>query len=172
MSKRGFHYVYPNLIAILKGINGPAGGFWTDLNRRVYSRLIRPEDADFAITFPYLCVPLVQTAPIYETEESSVVETRRTGIFGFVEETERGFEALVGNVAALKLREDVFRVIATDYKLRGFAADGTEVEDSRFVSGGEEIGGVIPGDTWAEFEIVLEIDIRFSSSDVGPNATT
>jgi len=171
MAIRGYSYVYPRIVEILKGIRGPASGYWNDLEDRVFERLIRPEDADFAIQFPYLCVPLVQAAPAYVTDETDIIESRRQSVFGFVEEETRGYDA-PGNVACLRLAEDVVRALIADPKLGGVAANGTEVDDSRLVSGGDEIGGVIPGDTWAEFERVLEIDIRFSAVDLGPSATT
>ncbi len=164
MALRGYWRIYAQLITILKGINGPAGGYWTDLEGRVFTRLIRPEDADQVVR-PYLCVPLVQTAPAYETEETSTQETRRQGIWGFVDELRRDFDT-DGNERILKLGDDIFRAVSLDYTL------GETAQDSRFVSGGEEIGGVMPDDDWAELEKVLEIDDRFAPEDLGPNATT
>lgn len=165
MALRGYWRIYAALIVVLKGINGPTGGYWSNLERRVFTRLIRPEDADFAIKFPYLCVPLVQNAPSYETEETSTVEARRQSIYGFVGEERRDYDT-DGNERILKLGDDIFRAVSADYKIGGTAVD------SRFVSGGTEIGGVIPDDDWAELEKVLEIETRFAAEDLGPNATT
>ncbi len=164
MALRGRWRSYSALVAILKGINGVPGGYWNDVGKRVYGRLVRPEDGE-AIPMPYLCVPLVEATPTYETGDSGVVVCRwRQPIFGFVSEQRRGLETDISELV-LKLHDDLHRSVLLNPKLAATA------QDVQWVSGGGELAAVLPGEEYGELEVVLEIVNLYAAADLGPAAT-
>jgi len=147
-----------NLMAMLATIQG-SPNYWTNIVSPVTNRLIVPSSK--LIQMPYLSVVQVQDAPTYDEQDGDHIRQRwKLRIFGYVEDTssDAGFSS--GPSAISDLRDDVMRVLLTDWTLKG-AVDNLEVIPSDGAS-----GGVLGG--WAEFEILLECWSYLSPEGLGP----
>lgn len=113
---------------------------------------------------PYACLPLVETSPQYETTDSGLVKCRwRQSVFAFVEETRRGLETDISEMA-LKLHDDIQRAVLLNPTLTRSA------QDTQWVAGGGELAAVLIGEEYGEIEVVLEILNFYAVADLGPAA--
>jgi len=164
MALRGRWRSRQALSAILKGINGRPGGYFHDLCQRVYTGLPRPEDGD-GIPTPYICTPRVSAVPNFDTTDSGLVKCHwRQPIFCFITEEKRGFDTDPDDML-LKLTEDIQLAVLRDPKLAGTA------QNTQWVTGGDELGAIVPGEEYGEAELVLEIWSWYAAADLGPAAT-
>lgn len=163
VAKRSRWLAHQRLIAVLKGINGAPGGFHTDLGSRVFQKYIRPVGGTTP-PLPYICVPLVNTAPRVEHEGTFIRHTWTLPIMLFVAETNVGAYDSAGIASLYHLGEDVYRAVMLDPALSG------TVRPVSFVSGGIEEGGVSPFDglPYADAVIPIELSIDLALDVLGP----
>ena len=164
MAKRSRWLAHARLIQVLKGINGVGGGYHTDLGSRVYQKYIRPVGSTHP-KLPYICVPLVNTAP--QLEHVSPTWFRHTWtlpVMAFVAESNVGAYESAAIEALYHLGEDVYRAVMQDPTLSGTAQEVT------FLSGALEEGGISPFDglPYADAVIPIQLSIVFGLDVLGP----
>lgn len=169
MALRGRWRAHAQLLTILKGINGNLGGYWHNVEDRVFPVLVRPEDGFDHGGYPYICAPLLltQPAPLANRSTSDTYDlwTWKQPIYYFCRDQVDTLEDNDIAEQVMKLGEDVIRAIALDWTL------GETADDSRFTEGGNEMAGAAPDEDYGEGELLLSIDQRFAPEDLGPNAT-
>lgn len=164
MAARGRARAYEAVVAAIKGITGQAAGYWHDLDRQVFSKLVRPEDGG-DVPGVYVCVPLVGTAPVPEVGERGLITVQwNLAIYGFVTEQDEELGA-TSPVDLLHLWEDLARALTTD------GTFGGTCQDSALVPGGSEQAAILPVDDYGELVFLLRLMQQFSAADLGPLAT-
>jgi len=153
---------HQRLVAVLKGINGGAT-FYTDLGNRVFTKYMRPVGST-SPALPYLCVPLVNSAPRVEHDNTRIKITWTLPIMAFVSEPNVGAFDSDAIAKLYHLGEDVFKAVMQDPTLNGTVAPVS------FVSGGIEEAGISPFDGMPYADAVIPIDLSmFLGLDVlGP----
>lgn len=145
----------------LKIINGGTE-YHFDLGRRVYSKLILPNE-DGKRSYPYLCVPLIEEAQVYVTvEETWIHTTWQQIIYGFVGETTPGKISAATVDAISKLHDDIIKALMYDWTLGGVVGMDTKVLGNMSWAGaGDE-------ENYGELQMVVQLSIRFSRDELGP----
>lgn len=163
VAKRSRWLAHQRLIAVLKGINGAGGGYHTNLSNRVYSKYIRPVGSTHP-PLPYICVPLVNSAPRVEHDNTLIKMTWTLPIMLFVAETNVGAFDSDAVAALYHLGEDVFKAVMQDPTLNNTCAPVS------FVSGGVEEAGISPFDglPYADAVIPIDIPIHLGVDVLGP----
>lgn len=161
--KRSRWLAHQRLVAVLKGINGVGGGYHHDLSGRVFTKYIRPVGSTHP-ALPYLCVPLVNTAPRVEHDNTHLKHTWTLPIMAFVAEPNVGAYDSDAIAALYHLGEDVYRAVMQDPTLNNTVAPIS------FVSGGVEEGGISPFDglPYADAVIPIDLSIYLGLDVLGP----
>jgi len=109
------------VIAALKTIQGPPT-YHTNLEQRVYNRLILPTDERAAM--PYVCVTTVDERPLYETQSGgSIRMTWEIRVFGFVKEQVMDGPNGVAQQNMLRLHDDIIKACMADPTFGGVVDD-------------------------------------------------
>jgi hypothetical protein len=163
VAKRSRWLAHQRLIAVLKGINGPGGGYHLDLGNRVFTKYIRPVGSTHP-ALPYLCVPLVNSAPRVEHDGTWLRHTWTVPIMAFVAESNVGAYDADSISALYHLGEDVYQAVMRDPTLNN------TVNPVSFVSGAIEEAGIAPFDglPYADAVIPLELSIFLGLDVLGP----
>ena len=165
MAARSRFLAWSDLLTRLKGINGRTGGYWLDVGRRVYPKLVLPEDRE-GMALPYLCAPLIGTAPAWTQEGDWILCRWKQGIYGFASVKNQTIEDETSVTDVIHLAEDVIRaVMVKPYDLTGTC------EDVALMDGGDEIAGVDLTDTYGEFSLFFQVSTRLQRSNLGPLGT-
>lgn len=167
MAAREVHAAYTEMLTVLKGINGSTGGYWLNVEGRVYERLLLPEEVAKG-SFPYIAAPLSDDTPRFIHDEQRITIVWNHEIHLFVKETATSQTESSSALQALKGRSDVMRALMRSKVASGFLAG--KVDDLSFISGGGIYGAIDPDDTWAEAVIPVELSLGFAVSDLGPDA--
>lgn len=163
VAKRSRWLAHQRLVQVLKGINGAAGGYHLDLGNRVFTKYIRPVGSTHP-ALPYLCVPLVNTAPRVDHDNTHLKHTWTLPIMAFVAEPNVGAYDSDAIAALYHLGEDVYRAVMQDPTLNNTVAPIS------FVSGGVEEGGISPFDglPYADAVIPIDLSIYLGLDVLGP----
>jgi hypothetical protein len=163
VAKRSRWLAHQRLVTVLKGINGPGGGYHVDLGQRVYTKYIRPVGST-APPLPYLCVPLVNSAPRVEHDGTWIKHTWTLPIMAFVGEPNVGALTAESIETLYHLGEDVYQAVMRDPTLNN------TVNPVSFVSGAIEEAGISPFDgmQYADAVIPLELSIFLGLDVLGP----
>lgn len=158
MPNRGTDQANANVIARLKTINGSTGGYWTNLERRVWNRLWVPEDRKCAL--PYLCVVMADDALTYDFNQGDLVlATWTLKIYGFAPETTTKRTDGDGPRNIARLHDDVLKAVMPDWTFDG-AVDDSEI------TGGTRSGGVLA--RYGEMSLDLRLKAYLSLQGLGP----
>ncbi len=130
---------------VLKGLTG--GDFNTNLEQRVYTRLLLPP-TETSIKLPYACVPLEQEGETIEYEGFAFISTWRLVGYAFFEDNPES-DVLNSNGAeqAAKFRDDLIRAFMADQTLSG-AVQNCEVNRVETFSGSDS-----DATTWVVFTV-------------------
>lgn len=169
MASRGPTQAVQSLATALKGINGTTGGYWYNLQDRVYEGLILPELDARAL--PYVCLPETDTVAVEHLERGLRMRLNPV-VLGYVagaatEETGDGSSM----VLAYRLLEDVCRALmpsTSTAPARWNLAD-TAVDDVK-IGSAEVAAGVHDGIEFVEVAVPLTIQITFDRDDIGSSA--
>lgn len=163
VAKRSRWLAHQRLVADLKGINGAAGGYFTDLQGRVYTKYLRPAGAATP-PLPYICAPLVNSAPQVSHDGTWLQHSWVIPIMLFVAETNVGAFDSNAISALYHLGEDVYQAVMRDPFLNN------TVQVAEFVSGAIEEGGISPFDglPYADAIVPLRLQIKFGLDVIGP----
>ncbi len=164
---RETHAAYTALITALKGINGSTGGYWLNLQGRVYERLRVPEEVSTR-GMPFISAPASFDAPSFAHEELLIRITWTQWIHLFVPETATDKRTSTSALQSHKARSDVMRALLLSKTPGGFLSD--TVDDLSFVSGGGLFGAIDADDTYAEVVIPVELTLGFAVGDIGSSA--
>jgi hypothetical protein len=164
VAKRSRWLAHQRLVSVLKGINGAAGGYHTDLQNRVFTKYVNPVGATHP-ALPYLCVPLVNTAlRIEHTSETWFRMYWTVPVQMFVAETNPGAYETDAVQRMLHLTEDIYRALIQDPTLNHTVAEMT------FGSGGIEQGGIAAFDglPYGGSVVPIELSQVFGLDVLGP----
>lgn len=163
VAKRSRWLSHQRLVTILKGINGAPGGYHLDLGSRVFTKYVLPLGSTHP-AFPYICIPLVHSAPQIEHDATWLRCTWTLPIMCFVAEPNVG--ALDSDAHALlyHLIEDVWQAVMRDPYLNNTVASTT------FLSNPIEESGISPFDgmQFANAIIPLQLSQVFGLDVLGP----
>ena len=158
MGYMGTARAYRNLIALLEGINGTTGGYYTDLSGRVYRRLLTP--ADLKLAKPYVCVVMTGQDFDYREDEGRGFRLHwELEIFGFVDETINTEVHGVAGENTLNLHDDIVKAWFADQTLGGAA-------NQTFLKGGGAIAGM--DEKYGELQMRVEIVQWLTPEGIGP----
>ena len=109
-----------NALTMLRGINGTSGGYFTNFEGRVYTRLITPEEFPGGAKMPFACLPLSNEAEslAYEDRLSNAEWTMT--VFAYFDE--EGYNDPLNSPAleySAKFRDDLVRLFMGDQTLLG-----------------------------------------------------
>jgi hypothetical protein len=163
VAKRSRFLAHQRLITVLRGINGAGGGYHIDLGNRVFTKYIRPVGSTHP-ALPYICVPLVNSNPRVEHDNTWLRHTWTLPIMVFVSETNVGAYDSDALAPIYHLGEDVFQAVMKDPTLNGTVASVS------FISGGIDEAGISPFDgmPYADSIIPLDLSIFLGLDVLGP----
>ena len=167
MAARETHAAYTALITALKGINGSTGGYWLNLQGRVYERLRVPEEQGTR-GMPFISAPVAFDTPSFAHEEKRIVITWTQWIHLFVPEKASDKRKSTSALLSLKGRSDVMRALLLSKTPGGFLTD--TVDDLSFLSGGGIFGAIDADDTYAEVVVPVELTLGFAVGEIGSSA--
>lgn len=145
------------LHAQLKTIDGV--GYRSDLNDRVYGRLITPEDG-VSIQMPFLSCPLLQESQTYEMHNDSVMSRWRHRIHGFVGDNSSTPTTTDAAQSLADLHDDMIKALIEDLTLGGTVRDVSIIATNTFA-------GVLEGEKYGELVMDVELLQVFQRSDLG-----
>ena len=158
MPNRSTDQANANVIARLKLINGSTGGYWTNLENRVFNRLWLPEDRKAPL--PYACVVMADDDLAYEFNQGDLVYATWTlKVFGFAPETTTKRTDGDGPRNIARLHDDVLKALLSDWTFDGAVDDSTIV-------GGTRSGGVLA--RYGEMSLDLRLKAYLSVQGLGP----
>jgi len=148
-----------NAVDVLKAIDGTANGWKTNLESRVYTRLLFPTmTADMKL--PYVCVPLQQESESIEYEGFAFISTwRLVGYAFFQDNPESNTLDSAGGVQAADFRDDLIKAFMADQTLSG-VTENCEVTNLETVLGSSD-----DNCTWLIFTI--EFTQHAGAQDLG-----
>jgi hypothetical protein len=152
VAKRSRWLAHQRLVTVLRGINGAGGGYHLDLGNRVYTKYIRPVGSTHP-ALPYICVPLVNSNPRVEHDNTTIKHTWTLPIMAFVAEPNVGAFDSDAIAALYHLGEDVYQAVMKDPTLNGTVAPVS------FVSGGIDEAGISPFDGMPYADAIIPIDL-------------
>ena len=148
------------LITALKGIKGTTSGHINNFRGRVFNRLVLPDDEGVGLSDKYICLPGMETNPIYEWEDFHVEIRWTQPVWIFIQELSTKVEVSKSYDLCLKAWSDVLEVIQNDRELGG------AVKDVRLGSGGDLLAGVDSDDPWSEVHLVAELFIMHDAKSL------
>lgn len=158
MPGRGTAQAHATVIDVLKSINGVTGGYWTNLENRVWNRLWLPEDRKSKM--PYLCVVMSDDDLAYTANEGDLVLVEWTlKIFGYAPETTTSKINGDGVSNIANLHDDILRLFLNDWTFRGSVDDST-------ITGGTRTGGILA--RYGELSMDLRLRAHMSRQGLGP----
>jgi hypothetical protein len=158
--KRSRWLAHQRLITVLKGINGAAGGYHTDLGNRVFTRLLIP-GPNVGQRMPYVCVPIAGDQPQILDHDTYFKLSWNVTVVGFLQDPNVGATDSDAIAAGYYLQEDIWRACLLDPTLAG------TVNELRLPN---MAGGVIAGvdqTPFGEVHVPIELSLLLAADVLG-----